>query len=128
MAGGPLTSVVAQERGLAAPTRGALVREVTTGGPAEAAGLQGGDLETGLGGDVITAIDGQTVTLFDDLLSYIVVNATVGQSVTLSILRDGQPQTITVTLGERPATVESPQLPSSGDGFELPNEFPTPQP
>ena len=74
----------------------------------------------------ITAIDGQTVTLFDDLLSYIVVNATVGQNVTLSILRDGQPQTITVTLGERPATVEQPQL--QQDGFELPNEFPTPQP
>ena len=130
IAGGTLTSAVAQEMGLASATRGVLVSEVTEGGPAEAAGLQGGEPGTGLGGDIITAIDGQTVTLFDDLLSYIVVNTTVGQNVTLSILRDGQPQTITVTLGQRPTTVESPQLQlqPGQDGFELPNEFPTPQP
>ena len=131
IAGGTLTSAVAEEIGLAATTRGVLVSEVTAGGPAEAAGLQGGAAETGLGGDIITAIDGQTVTLFDDLLSYIVVNATVGQNVTLSILRDGQPQTITVTLGERPASIEQPQLGQElpeglPDGF--PEVFPTPQP
>jgi 2-alkenal reductase len=125
IAGGTLTSAMAQEMGLDSTTRGVLVSQVTAGGPAEAAGLQGGDLETGLGGDIITAIDGQTVTLFDDLLSYIVVNGTVGQSVTLNVLRDGQPQTVTVTLGERPATVEQPQLQQ-----ELPDDFvfPTPQP
>ena len=127
IAGGTLTSAMAEEMGLNSATRGVLVSDVTAGGPAEAAGLQGGDAQTGLGGDVITAIDGQTVTLFDDLLSYIVVNATVGQTVTLNILRDGQPQTLTVTLGERPATIEQPQL--QQDGFEgLPEGFPTPSP
>ena len=131
IAGGTLTSAVAEEIGLAATTRGVLVSEVTAGGPAEAAGLQGGAAETGLGGDIITAIDGQTVTQFDDLLSHIVINTTVGQNVTLSILRDGQPQTITVTLGERPASIEQPQLGQElpeglPDGF--PEVFPTPQP
>jgi 2-alkenal reductase len=127
IAGGTLSSAMAEEMGLDSATRGVLVSDVTAGGPAEAAGLRGGDAQTGLGGDVITAIDGQTVTLFDDLLSYIVVNATVGQTVTLNILRDGQPQTLTVTLGERPATIEQPQL--QQDGFEgLPEGFPTPSP
>ena len=107
IAGGTLTSAMAEEMGLNSATRGVLVSDVTAGGPAEAAGLQGGDAQTGLGGDVITAIDGQTVTL--------------------NILRDGQPQTLTVTLGERPATIEQPQL--QQDGFDgLPEGFPTPSP
>jgi len=127
IAGGTLTSAMAEEMGLDSATRGVLVSQVTAGGPAEAAGLQGGDAETGLGGDIITAIDGQTVTLFDDLLSHIVINTTVGQTVTLNILRDGQPQTVTVTLGQRPATIESPQVPQE-NGFELPPGFPTPSP
>jgi 2-alkenal reductase len=128
ISGGTLTSAMAQEMGLDSATRGVLVSDVTAGGPAEAAGLLGGDLETGLGGDVITAIDGQTVIQFDDLLSYIVINGTVGQTITLNIVRDGQPQTISVTLGERPDTIEQPQL--QQDGFELPPgfEFPTPTP
>jgi 2-alkenal reductase len=125
ISGGTLTSAIAQEMGLDSATRGVLVSDVAAGGPAEAAGLQGGNLENGLGGDVITAIDGQTVIQFDDLLSYIVVNATVGQTVTLNIVRDGQPQTISVTLGQRPASVEAPQMPSE-EGF--PDGFPTPSP
>jgi len=124
IAGGTLTSAMAQEMGLDSALRGVLVSEVTAGGPAETAGLRGGDLETGLGGDVITAIDGQTTDEFNDLLSYIVVNATVGQTVTLTVLRDGQPITIAVTLGERPATIEQPQLQEEG----FPEGFPTPQP
>ena len=36
---------------------------------------------------------------------YIVQNTQVGQTVTLTILRDGQPQTLSLTLGERPAAV-----------------------
>lgn len=110
ISGGSLTSAMAERLGLPSTTRGVLVSDVTAGGPAEAAGLIGGDPETGLGGDVITAIDSQTVTEFDDLLGYIVQRATIGQTVTLTILRDGQPQTATVTLGERPAAVEEPQI------------------
>ena len=125
IAGGTLSSAIAEEIGLDSATRGVLVSEVTAGGPAEAAGLRGGDPTTGLGSDVITAVDGQPVLLFDDLLGYI-VQQSIGQSISLTILRDGQPQTLTVTLGERPATIEQPQL--QQDGFELPNAFPTPTP
>jgi 2-alkenal reductase len=109
IAGGTLTPTAAEELGLSRETRGVLVSEVTVGGPAEAAGLVGIDPTSGLGGDVITGIDGVTVVEFDDLLGYIVQDAQVGQTVTLTILRDGQPQTLSLTLGERPDAVELQQ-------------------
>jgi len=110
IAGGTLTADLAEEAGLARTTRGVIVSEVTAGGPAATAGLQGGDATTGLGGDIIIGINDLTVTSFDDLLGYIVQEATVGQTVTLTVLRDGQQVTVPVTLGERPAAVEEPQL------------------
>lgn len=110
IAGGTLTPDAAEELGLPRETRGVLVSEVTAGGPAEAAGLLGLDLEaaqqngTVSGADVITGIDNVTVTQFDDLLGYIVQETQVGQTVTLSVLRDGQPLTLSLTLGQRPVT------------------------
>ena len=58
---------------------------------------------------------------FDDLLGYIVQETTVGQTVTLTILRDGQQQTVNVTLGQRPAAEEAPQLQQ-----QLPDQFQQP--
>jgi S1-C subfamily serine protease len=88
--------------------QGALVEDVTRGGPADDAGIQGGDQRVSVegqpiaaGGDVITAVDGQQVTGMDDLIA--AVNAKqVGDQVQLDVLRDGNQQQITVTLGERP--------------------------
>ena len=86
---------------------GAYVSSVTPGGPADQAGIQGGSQQTNLegvetGGDVITAIDGQPVDTFDELLSYLTTNKSPGETVVLTVLRDGQPMDITVTLGTRP--------------------------
>jgi S1-C subfamily serine protease len=74
------------------------------------AGLRGGTREVRvrgasvrLGGDIITAIDGHPVASFDELVSYLVNHTEVGQTVTLTILRDGQEQQVQVTLGERPS-------------------------
>ena len=105
IAGGTLSPDAAEELGLPRNTRGVLVSEVTAGGPA--AGLRGLDPTTNKGADIITGIDDITVLEFDDLLGYIVQQTQVGQSVTLSILRDGQPQTLTLTLGERPAAPQT---------------------
>ena len=90
--------------------RGAYIRTVTEGGPAQSAGLRG-TTETitqdgrsvEVGGDVITAIDGQPVNTFDDMLVYLSLQTSPGQDVTLTILRDGQTQDVTVTLGTRPS-------------------------
>jgi 2-alkenal reductase len=86
---------------------GAYVTNVTPGGPADQAGIRGGSQPTNLervqaGGDIITAIDGQPVATFDDLLGYLTTNKSPGDTVVLTILRDGQAMDVTVTLGSRP--------------------------
>jgi 2-alkenal reductase len=86
---------------------GAYVTSVEPGGPADQAGIRGGTQPTSLerlqaGGDVITAIDGQPVVTFDDLLGYLTTNKSPGDTVVLTILRDGQTMDVNVTLGTRP--------------------------
>jgi S1-C subfamily serine protease len=91
-------------------TRGALVETVMPDSPAEKAGLRGGThavevpgyLEPVLiGGDIITAFDGYPINSFDDLISRL-ENASPGQTVTLTVMRDDKPMRIKVTLGRRP--------------------------
>jgi 2-alkenal reductase len=86
---------------------GAYVTQVTPGGPADQAGVRGGTQPTNLGdlqagGDVITAIDGQPVNTFDDLLGYLTTHKSPGETVVLTVLREGQSMDVTVTLGTRP--------------------------
>ena len=86
---------------------GAYVSSVTSGGPADQAGIRGGNTPTSIsslnaGGDVIIAIDGRPVTSFDQMLSYLITNKSPGETAVLTILRDGQQMDVTVTLGKRP--------------------------
>ena len=86
---------------------GAYVVDVVPGGPAEQAGIRAGETPTSIeglfaGGDLITAFDGKPVSTFDELLSYLLTNKSPGDTVILTVLRDGQPVDITVTLGKRP--------------------------
>ena len=71
-------------------TVGALVREISEGGAAAAAGLEAGD--------VITEIDGQPVTGAVDATAQVRAHA-AGSEVTVSYLRDGQEAEAQVTLG-----------------------------
>jgi S1-C subfamily serine protease len=82
-------------RGRAAPGGVALI-DVQTGGPADSAALQAGD--------VVQAIDGVEVGTLVELLQE-VDRRSVGDTVELRVLRDGSPTEITVRLEERPATV-----------------------
>jgi S1-C subfamily serine protease len=86
---------------------GAYVLSVTPGGPADKAGIRGGTKPTSIdglqaGGDIITAIDGQPVATFDDLLSYLTTNKAPGDTVVLTILRDGKQMDVNLTLEKRP--------------------------
>jgi len=106
-----LGSDLAVANKLDANTRGVLVADVSSGGPADKAGLQGSTtsttvdgLPTAIGGDVIVSVDGQAVKQFDDLLSYLFRHTAVGQKVTLGVLRGGKNATVTITLGARPTT------------------------
>jgi S1-C subfamily serine protease len=80
---------------------GVIVMNVTPGGPAAQAGLRptrrDEDGEIVLG-DVIVAIDDHKVRTLDDLYTAL-ETATVGQAVTVSVLRDGETQKIPVKLG-----------------------------
>jgi S1-C subfamily serine protease len=91
---------------------GVLVNEVVKGGPADEAGIEGGDTSATiegasfrLGGDVITEVDGKKISGMEDVIN--AVNAaSPGDKMELTVDRDGKPQTIDVTLGVRPASAE----------------------
>jgi Do/DeqQ family serine protease len=76
---------------------GAVIDDVTPGGPGAKAGLKQYD--------VITAIDGKKVDGMDDATMDVISRAP-GSSVTLDILRNGQPMKINVTLGQRPGGID----------------------
>jgi len=110
ISGTDMTPDIAQAMNLPADTRGALVVTVTSGGPASNAGLQPSNntatingVQGTVGGDVITAIDGQPINSMSDIIAYLAIHTQVGQKVTLTILRNGQTQTVPVTLGSRPS-------------------------
>ena len=54
------------------------------------------------GGDVITAINGNPVNSFEDLASILFNETKAGQTITLTILRNGQSQNVSLTLGVLP--------------------------
>lgn len=78
-------------------TKGALVSDVTKGGPAEDVGFQRGD--------VIVAFNGKEINEYSEL-SYIVGNTPVGEEVPVDIIRGGREMTIRVELGELPSDEE----------------------
>jgi serine protease Do len=83
-------------------TRGAYVVGLTQGGPADAAGLVAADPQTGRGGDLIVDIDGQAIGDFSDLNSYLVFHTRVGQTIQITVLRDGKRVVLPLKLGARP--------------------------
>ena len=85
------------------PSGGLQVTDVQRGRPGEATGIRGGDAAC-IGGDVIETIDGRPVSSLTDLLSE-VDRHEPGDSVTLSVLRNGTRGDVTVLLAERPATL-----------------------
>jgi 2-alkenal reductase len=111
--GGTLSATIAKANDLG-ELRGAYIAEVLPNGPAAKAGLRGADrevevdgLRAPVGGDVVQAVDGQAIVSFDDLLEYIALRSEVGQTLKLTIIRDGQEQTIEVTLEARPGPEEA---------------------
>lgn len=86
---------------------GAYITTVTSGGPAEKAGLRGGTVPTNLsgieaGGDLIIAIDGREIATFGDMLNYLINNKSPNDTVKLTILRQNKEMEVNLTLGKRP--------------------------
>ncbi len=102
-------SVYAEISGLPADTRGALIVAVVEDGPADKAGLRGSNSsrtvdgrDYALGGDIVIAAGETQITKTKDLIAYLTYYSSPGDAVTFTVLRDGQQETIEVTLGERP--------------------------
>jgi S1-C subfamily serine protease len=83
---------------------GVYIVSVLSGSPAEKAGLKAGGSNQGeptTGGDTLIAVDNTSVKKVEDMLSYF-NSKQPGDTVSLSIIRDGKQQTISVVLGEWP--------------------------
>ncbi len=111
ISGGTITPDIARALNLPV-SEGVIVQEVVKGGPADKAGVEGGNTsatiegaQVSLGGDIITEVNGKKVAGMDEVVN-IVNAAKPGEELELTILRGGKEKTATVTLGKRPASVE----------------------
>jgi 2-alkenal reductase len=108
--GGELGLLQMEALNLPNNARGVLVGQVLTGSPADRGGLRSaGDLREIDGvrvygsADLITAIDGVPLTGMPSLISYLAGETVPGQTVTLTVVRDGNQQVdLSVTLAARP--------------------------
>ena len=110
ISGQELGRQVAEAMNLDPNQKGILIAEIVDGGPAAKTDLRGSNSEVTIegfpaqiGGDVIIGINDLVVEEFDDLLSYIIQETEVGQTVTLTVLRDGAEVQVPITLEARPS-------------------------
>jgi putative serine protease PepD len=111
ISGGTITPDLAKAINLPV-SAGVIVQSVVKGGPADKAGIEGGDTsatiegaEVSLGGDIITEVNGKKVAGMDEIVN-LVNAAEPGDTLELTILRGDTTKTATVTLGDRPNSVE----------------------
>jgi serine protease Do len=89
-----LDSSIAEQMHYPKDTHGALIAEVSQGGPADQAGLKQGD--------VISAVDGKEVTNMNDVQNRVGLSSP-GSKVKVTVYRDGKEKTVEVKLGEYPS-------------------------
>ncbi len=78
--------------------KGALVASVVPGDPADAAGVRPMD--------IITEVNGEKVETSKDLIT-LAAGLTVGDTVQVTVWRNGEPKSLNVEIGKRPLTVAS---------------------
>jgi S1-C subfamily serine protease len=101
-----LTSDLAQDNGVPLNLKGVYVDRITENGPADKAGIHGSTTDQYLKkhlGDVIIAVDGHNVTKSDDVLNYIGQNKIAGDTITLTVYRNGHALDLKATLAARPS-------------------------
>jgi S1-C subfamily serine protease len=119
ISGTDMTPALAKALGIEDEPRGVLVVEVVQGSPADKAGIREGNRDTNvdgrnitLGGDIMLEIDGNPVRKLDDILVYLQREKTVGDTLDVTILRDGQLKNVQILLEARPAQQQQQQLTS----------------
>jgi S1-C subfamily serine protease len=97
--------------------QGVLIDTIVPESPAAKAGLQGGNEATTVrgvtvcaGGDIIVAVNGIYVKNMDELLSFMVLNTSPGDVLTMLVIRGSDTFELPLTLEARPTTFSSPQV------------------
>ena len=90
-------------------TYGWLIAQVTSGGPADDAGLKGGTKQVTvsgqsvvIGGDIIIALSGTRITGIDDLSTFLEEHTLPDQTINVTMIRNGQEMTLQLKVGTRP--------------------------
>ena len=94
VSGRTISAPLAQSMNLDSDILGVVVGQVMRGGPSADAGLRNGD--------IIVSIDGAEVRNFEDVISYLVMQKSPGDTVEIGVLRRGRNRTYDVELGTRP--------------------------
>jgi S1-C subfamily serine protease len=91
-------------------TYGWLIAQVNGGGPAAEAGLHSGTQQVTvggqsvtIGGDIVIALNGVRIRGIDDLSTYLEENTLPGQTITATIVRNGETMTVSLKVGTRAA-------------------------
>ena len=95
VSGRTISAPLAKSMNLDSEILGVVVSQVMRGGPSADAGLRNGD--------IIVSIDGAVVRNFEDVISYLVMQKSPGDTVEIGVLRRGRNRTYDVELGTRPA-------------------------
>ena len=93
--------------------QGAAIQTITEGGPAETAGLQVGD--------IITAFNGAEITSRTELTT-LIGRCSIGDTVTLTVYRQGETVEVTVTIGEQIQSTQDEKQENNNSGY--PGNFP----
>ncbi|GAB3665413.1 trypsin-like peptidase domain-containing protein [Halopiger thermotolerans] len=102
-----VTPAVAEANGLENP-RGVIVEGVRAGGPSD--GVLRPSSGTAIvdrtrvptGGDIIVALNDAEIDSLEDLSSYLALETSPGETISVTVVRDGQEQSVELTLGTRP--------------------------
>jgi S1-C subfamily serine protease len=99
---------------------GVLVQDAVKGGPADKAGIQGGNTAAAidganlrLGGDVISEVNGHKIDSMDQVVN-IVNAAKPGDTLDVTVRRGDQEKTFTVTLADRPSQIRDSEQAAPG--------------
>jgi S1-C subfamily serine protease len=108
ISGGNITPDLAQSADLPRNFKGVVVGSVQPGSPADKASLRGVsqdimNLNTHIG-DIIIAIDGHPVKRIDDIINHIEAHKSVGDSVKVTVNRNGKTMDLNVILQTRPSS------------------------
>jgi S1-C subfamily serine protease len=106
----PRWAEILREAGMQVPVdQGMLVLEVAPGSSAERAGIQGGNQLVRIGrqliptgGDIIVALDSQPIKDRRDMTVYLESHTRVGDTISITLIRNGVEETLNLQLDERP--------------------------